>query len=244
MEKYLFEFHALIGGFRNRFKEIFDRFLNSRFFWIFNLFFIPAYFAYQNLIFYREIKILFYFYLLFTIFVLLLLIPPVYYKVKGKDFFALKKKYLKAIHRNETIEVSKNISQDISKGIDSGKLDLLYSVVLENNLLDSSLINLEKFNSLYLDCFSKLYFTQALQSLSQKKSSDSFIYLICDQKVAGYVIHELFRPILGIETKILCDYFYYYKNDGFRKVNYQSINATSKRKEIKKIQAKISEILR
>lgn len=62
--------------------------------------------------------------------------------------------------------------------------------------------------------------------------------------MAGYIIHELFRPILGIETKNLCNYFYYYKNDEFRKVNYQSINAISKRKEIKKIQAKISEILR
>ncbi|WP_313307744.1 hypothetical protein [Epilithonimonas hominis] len=244
MEKYLFEIHALMGDFRNRFNENFDRFLNSRFFWIFNLFFIPAYFTYQNIILYTEIKIVFYFYVFFTILVLLLLIPPVYYQVKGKDFFALKKKYLKTTYKNEPTETVKNISQDISKVIDVEKLDLLYSVVLENNLLDSSLINPEKINSLDFDCFSKSYFTKAFQSLSRTKSCDNLIYLTCDQKVAGYIIHELFRPILGIETKNLCNYFYYYKNDEFRKVNYQSINAISKRKEIKKIQAKISEILR
>lgn len=244
MEKYLFEFHALIGDFRNRFKENFDKFLNSKLFWLFNLIFIPAYFTYQNIILYTEIKIVFYFYALFTIFVLLLLIPPVYYQVQGKDFFALKKKYLKMTYKNEPTETTKNISQDISKGIDLEKLDLLYSVVLENNLLDSSLINPEKINSLDLDCFSKPYFAQVFQSLSLTKSCDNPLYLTCDQKVAGYVIHELFRPILGIETKLLCNYFHYYKNDEFRKVNYQSINATSKRKEIKKIQAKISEILR
>jgi hypothetical protein len=246
MEKYLFEFHEIVSNFRNDIVSKYHKFLESRIFWLLALLVIPAFFFYFNLFFLREFKSLFYFYVLLTVFVLFLLMPPIYYKFKGQDFFTLKSKYFKKNKSNSFCDQNLDLvvsSAKISQDVDRNKIGTLYSLLFESNLLDSTLVNPNVIRENGIDYFSKDYFFQIVEALTLSKHSTNCLYFTCDQKMAGYIIHEIFRPMLGMETKVLCNYFYYYKNNEFRKVNYESINATSKRKEIFKIKTRISEII-
>lgn len=237
MEKYLFEFHRLAVRINAAVRVKYDNFLESKLFWSIALIMLPAYLLYYNVFFFSHSKLLFSIYLITTFILLSLLIPPIYYRLRGMDFFSLKQKYFQNKYpKPETILLKKKTIIPLNKE----QIDALYITMSESNLLDPTLV----LPDCDTDCFSKDYISQSLNSLKLAKQTDKSFYLTCDQKAAGYVIHEVFRPLLGIDTKILCDYFYYYKNDEFRKVNYQSINAIAKRKEIKQIKSRIPDILK
>ncbi|MDC8102714.1 MULTISPECIES: hypothetical protein [Chryseobacterium] len=165
--------------------------------------------------------------------------PPIFYKIKGLDFFALKRKYFQKEKIKSTNEESivNSFSEELTEY-------LYYIMHDECRILDTTLVS-DKSDCLQNlpDLFSKNYIVDSVNNLKIYKHTDTCIYMTCDQKVAGYIIHEIFRPLLKIETKQLCNYFYYYKNNEFRKVNYDSINSTSKRRELNKVKPRIQELL-
>ncbi|MBT2621233.1 hypothetical protein [Chryseobacterium sp. ISL-6] len=165
--------------------------------------------------------------------------PPIFYRIRGLDFFALKRKYF------QKEKVKDNREKSITNTFNEELTEYLYYLLHDEcRLLDTTLVSEQSDNSYDLtELFSKNYIMNSVNSLKIYKHTDTCIYMTCDQKVAGYIIHEIFRPLLKIETKQLCNYFYYYKNNEFRKVNYGSINSTSKRKELKKIKLRIEELL-
>ncbi|GEM_PF-1531157 len=239
IEKYIFESHNLVVDFQKKIKNHYHNFLNSKIFWLSALIIIPAFLLHYNLFFFRENLYFFTVYFLLTIFLLGLLMPPIFYKIKGLDFFALKRKYFQKEKIKSTNEESivNSFSEELTEY-------LYYIMHDECRILDTTLVS-DKSDCLQNlpDLFSKNYIVDSVNNLKIYKHTDTCIYMTCDQKVAGYIIHEIFRPLLKIETKQLCNYFYYYKNNEFRKVNYDSINSTSKRRELNKVKPRIQELL-
>lgn len=239
MEKYIFEFHKAIADFHKTIKEKYNRFLESKFFWFIALLIIPSFLLQYNLFFFRESRYFFVIYLLLTIIILGLLMPPIIYKIKGLDFFVLKKKYF----QKEKIKSANE--ESIVNSLSEELTEYLYYIMHDEcRILDITLVS-DKFDGLqnHPNLFSQNYIVDCVNNLKIYKHTDMCIYLTCDQRVAGFIIHEIFRPLLKIETKQLCNYFYYYKNNEFRKVNYDSINSTSKRRELNKVKPRIQELL-
>lgn len=242
MEKYLFESHKLVIHFQNNIKARYNYFVNTKIFWFLWLILIPIILFQYNLFFFRENRILFCIYFLATILLLGLLMPPIFYKTKGLDFFALKAKYFKK-SKITIVENENDICQESGiEPFNSEVTERLFSLLYNDcKILDASIV-LEK-KDISDSVFSKDYMTESINNLRSRKHTDNCIYLTCDQKIAGFIIHEIFRPMLKMETKQLCQYFCYFKNNEFRQVNYSSINSTSKRKELQLIKPKIKELL-
>ena len=106
MEQFFFEFNKTVIQLKENFTKNYNKFLDSALFWKISFFTIPIYLI-EYTKFFTEINLyLGYIYSTISAFLLLVLLPPIYFKIKGRDFYnEMKKYYTKSDTENSVIVV-------------------------------------------------------------------------------------------------------------------------------------------
>ena len=106
MEEFFFNFNDTIISSKKKLVKKYNEFLDSALFWKISIVAIPIFLVEYTNFFYKINSFLGIVYSLFSAFVLLTLIPAIYYKIKGRDFFKeMKKHFAKKNTENSMIDV-------------------------------------------------------------------------------------------------------------------------------------------
>ena len=229
MEQFFFEFNETVIQLRKNFTKKYNKFLESKLFWIISFIAIPIFLIFNTQFFSEINSYLGYVCSTISAFFILVLLPPIYYKIKGRDFFDEMKKYFAKRNKENLIIVFK-VSENIEPFPDEF-LNKLFDI-LKFKIFDKTQLSdlLQKDNE-YL--FSFEYFKNFLNDLKIQGTTKKPLYLSSNQKVTATVIFEIISPlIINFNVKDYYQYFYYYKNNQFKEVQYNSITSKKNREQL------------
>lgn len=111
-------------------------------------------------------------------------------------------------------------------------IKILFEHLKEKNFFDTTLIR-EKLHLHNIETehvFEFEYFKEFINDIRSNGETTKRLYLFADQKTVGFLIFEVFKPILKRDVSKISEYFYYYQiKNGFKPINYDSIISPSKR---------------
>lgn len=111
-------------------------------------------------------------------------------------------------------------------------IKILFEHLKEKNFFDTTLIRekLHLYNIETEHVFEFEYFKEFINDIRSNGETTKRLYLFADQKTVGFLIFEVFKPILKRDVSKISEYFYYYQiKNGFKPINYDSIISPSKR---------------
>ena len=240
MEEFFFNLNDTIISLRKNLVKKYNGFLDSVLFWKISLVTIPIFLIGYTIFFYKINSLFGIVYSLFSVFVLLTLIPAIYYKIKGRYFFREMEKFFANKKNAENslvvLPISKNslpISDDILKE--------LYDIICSLKVFDISLLS-EELEIKHKGLFSFEYFKQTMNDLKIYGKTDFPLYFITNQKKVANIIYVGLFPFLELNKQEICNFVFYYIKNDFSKVNYESINAENKRENSKTLKKQIEDL--
>lgn len=165
--------------------------------------------------------------LLFTISLLLLAFGKTYYSLK-------KQKFEINLCKVETLQDSSIDESNVVTYLQASdeSVKSLFEHLKDNNFFDTTLIKEKNHmnNIEPTEVFKFEYFKEFINDIRFNGETIKRLYLIADQKTVGFLIFDVFKPIMKRDVTKILDYFYYYQyKNGFKPINYDSINSRSKR---------------
>jgi hypothetical protein len=240
MENFFFEFNGTVIQLRKNFTKKYNIFLDSKFFWIISFVIIPIFYVAYTIFFYKINLYLGIMYFAFSAIIIIGILPPIYYKIKGRDFFKEMRKHFANKKNAENslvvLPISKNslpISDDILKKI--------YDIISDLKVFDISLLS-EDLEIKHKEIFSFEYFKQTMNDLKIFGKTDFPLYFIANQRKVANIIYEGLFPFLELNKQEICNYVFYYIKNDFSKVNYKGINAENKRENSKTLKKQIEDL--
>ena len=229
MEQFFFEFNETVIQLKENFTKNYNKFLDSALFWKISFFTIPFYLIEYSK-FYSEINLyLGYIYSTISAFLLLLLLPAIYFKIKGRDFYnEIKKRLAKRNTENSDIVIKP--SENIEPFPDEF-LNKLHEI-LKFKIFDKTQLP-EILQKDYEHFFSPEYFKNFLNDLKIQGTTKNPLYLSSNQKVTATIIFEVIRPlIINFNVTNYYQYFYYYKKRQFKSVKYNSMTSEKNKEQL------------
>jgi len=215
------------------------RFLESKYFWAFSFLSSLIFLLYSPYFFWKIHIFLGLLFLIFAIFFMFTLIPAFYYKIQGIDFF-------------KDVVVLKNANGKKSKTkdeigfqhpISSLLIEDFYKILKSANLIDQTLIGDETEVDV-AEVFSFEYVKSFIKEISEKGKTDKRLYLSTNQKMAGYILFDVLRPLIQKDVKSFSHLIYYSQKKSFKKVNYSCISDSNKRGIDRKVEALLPDLLK
>ena len=229
MEQIIFDFSDTVIQLRKNFTKNYNKFLDSALFWKISFFTIPIYLI-EYTKFFTEINLyLGYIYSTISAFLLLVLLPPIYFKIKGRDFYNEMKKYFTISDTENSVIVVKP-SENIEPFPDEF-LNRLYEI-LKFKIFDKTQLPylLQKD---YDQFFSLEYFKIFLNDLKIQGTTKKSLYFSSNQKVAATIIFEVIKPLItDFNVTDYYQYFFYYKKQQFIKVKYNCLTSEKNKEQL------------
>ena len=95
----------------------------------------------------------------------------------------------------------------------------------------------------YEQFFSIEYFKNFLNDLKIKGTTNNPLYLSSNQKVTATIIFEVISPLItDFSVKNYYQYFYYYKNNQFKVVQYNSITSKKNKEQLPLLIRKVEDL--
>ncbi len=229
MEQFFFEFNETVIQLKEKFTKNYNKFLDSALFWKISFFTIPIYFIEYSK-FFSEINLyLGYTYSAISAFLILVLLPPIYFKIKGRDFYDEIKKRL-AKSNKENFVISVKISEN-SEPFSDEFINKLYDI-LKFKVFDKTQLP-DLLQKDYEQFFSLEYFKNFLNDLKIQGTTNNPLYLSSNQKVTATIIFEVISPLItNFNVKNYYQYFYYYKDSQFKEVKYNCITSKKNKEQL------------
>jgi hypothetical protein len=240
MEEFFFNFNDTIISSRKNLVKKFNEFLDSALFWKISIVAIPIFLVEYTNFFLKVNSFLGIVYSIFSAFLVLTLLPAIYYRIKGRDFFKEMKKHLANKKNDENYLVVLPIS-NIPSAIPDDILKKLYDVLDDFKVFDASLLS-EDLENKFKQSFGFEYFKQSMNDLKIYGKTDFPLYFIANQKKVANIIYEGLFPFLELDKQEICNYVFYFIKNDFSKVNYKGINAQSKRENSKTLKKLIEDL--
>ena len=203
--------------------------MNNSVYFLLTIYTIPIYLI-KYINFFSEINLYFgYTYFNISAFLLLVLLPPIYFKIKGRDFYNEMKKYFTKSDTENSVIVVK-LSENIEPFPDEF-LNRLYEI-LKFKIFDKTQLPylLQKD---YDQFFSLEYFKIFLNDLKIQGTTKKSLYFSSNQKVAATIIFEVIKPLItDFNVTDYYQYFFYYKKQQFIKVKYNCLTSDANSSDI------------
>ncbi|AQX00479.1 hypothetical protein [Elizabethkingia anophelis] len=234
MEKFLINFNRGVISTKENISNHYNQFLDTRAFWLITFIVFSLTYLYYNIFFYQLNYIAGIIYSLILFYITITFLTIIYYKIKGIDFFQLLEKKINPLTDFTLVLPKENSTNKETprEEVNPEIIQDMYRIVCKARALDITSTN-EHENRSYL--FSYEYFKNFINDIYINGHTDSPLHLTMQEKQVGYLLFNLFKPVLNKSVKKFSDYILFCQSKGFSPVNYDCIDAPSKRHTIKGI---------